>query len=87
MNLAHGTDRCRCSLGGGCGEYFNSTHAFELHRVAGHCLTVKQMRSRGMEISNAGYWVSRKDATGARAARRHAAITPLPATTLRGTVK
>lgn len=55
-------DRNQCPT---CGEYFNSTLAFDTHRVGRHvgnqrtCLTVPQMRAGSMALNAAGFWVSR----------------------------
>lgn len=54
-------DRNCCT---GCGELFNSTHAFELHRTGEHagnqrrCLTPTQMQERGMVKNATGWWIS-----------------------------
>ena len=58
-------DRCRCAT---CGEYFNSTFAFDRHRVGGYqtatkpstrrCLTVAEMAAKGMSVNPAGFWVT-----------------------------
>lgn len=50
----------------GCGEIFNSTHAFEMHRVGPHegnrrrCLTIDEMQARGMVKVGLGRWASRR---------------------------
>ncbi len=51
-------DRNQCA---GCGEYFNSTHAFEKHRVGAHgvdrrCMTADEMRAAGMVLRDDGFW-------------------------------
>jgi hypothetical protein len=49
----------------GCGQLFNSTHAFELHRTGDHthnrrrCLTPAEMQLKGMVQKVGGWWVSR----------------------------
>ena len=53
----HG-DRNQCT---GCGCYFNSTRAFDLHRVGSHgvdrrCRTADEMRERGMVLGSDGFW-------------------------------
>jgi hypothetical protein len=53
-------DHCRCMA---CGEYFNSTAAFDKHRVGDYakgraCLTVQTMESKGMARNNTGWWVT-----------------------------
>ena len=47
------------------GEYFNSTYAFDMHRVGDHgmpgsrrCLTVQEMRQRGMDKNATDWWIS-----------------------------
>jgi hypothetical protein len=52
-------DRNQCA---GCGELFNSTHAFEKHRVGDHeggqrrCLTPAEMEDKGMFIGADRFW-------------------------------
>jgi hypothetical protein len=55
-------DRCRCSS---CGLYFNSTAAFDKHRVGSwrgvadrRCLAIAEMKDRGMAVNASGYWVT-----------------------------
>ena len=52
-------DHCRCST---CGEYFNSTYAFDKHRVgdfsARRCRAVAEMRAVGMDQNAGGWWIS-----------------------------
>ena len=58
-------DRCQCSRGtGGCGEYFNSTYAFDQHRtgrpgIDRRCLTVAEMEARGFVKNAAAFWKTR----------------------------
>jgi hypothetical protein len=48
----------------GCGEYFNSTYAFDKHRTGRYapmqrrCLSLDEMRALGMVISATGWWLS-----------------------------
>ena len=47
----------------GCGEYFNSTYAFDRHRtgrfgVDRRCMTIDEMTARGMSMNKAGFWIS-----------------------------
>lgn len=58
MNLSGDRNQCR-----GCGEYFNSTFAFDKHRTGEHgkdrrCLTPDEMRAKGMDKNVAGFWIS-----------------------------
>lgn len=58
MNLRG--DHCQCVA---CREYFNSTAAFDKHRVGKfdtnrRCLTVEEMRGKGMDKSARGFWVT-----------------------------
>jgi hypothetical protein len=51
-------DRNQC---GGCGMYFNSTHAFEKHRVGEfgrdrRCLGATEMLAKGMVLGADGFW-------------------------------
>jgi len=46
-----------------CNEYFNSTFAFDKHRTGKHgvdrrCLTVDEMRAKGMSKNSADFWIS-----------------------------
>jgi hypothetical protein len=48
-----------------CGEYFNSNHAFEKHRVGDfgvdrRCATVAEMEGKGMVKNSGGWWVGKK---------------------------
>jgi hypothetical protein len=53
--------RCRCSA---CGQQFNSTTAFDAHRVGDYlpqrrrCLTPEHMIARGMHLNPGGYWIT-----------------------------
>jgi hypothetical protein len=60
-------DRNRCST---CGEYFNSTTAFDKHRAGEppnrrspletrRCLIPAEMRALGMVLNAAGWWVTK----------------------------
>lgn len=56
-------DRCRCMA---CGLPFNSTTAFEKHRVGEYrpvldrrCLSVTEMQELGMSTNTAGFWITR----------------------------
>jgi hypothetical protein len=52
-------DHCKCPT---CGEYFNSTRAFDKHRTgeygARRCLSPDDMRVRGMVVSATGWWLT-----------------------------
>jgi hypothetical protein len=60
-------DQCLCRA---CGQYFNSTYAFDKHRVgpcrqlsepaseARRCRTEDEMRAAGMALSAKGLWIS-----------------------------
>lgn len=47
----------------GCGQYFNSSNAFDKHRTGEHaggnrrCLTADEMTARGMALNKTGWWV------------------------------
>lgn len=52
--------RCRCTA---CGDYFNSTAAFDKHRTgeypgARRCMDHQERRERKMDTNTAGYWVT-----------------------------
>jgi hypothetical protein len=55
-------DRGQCAA---CREYFNSTYAFDKHRVGRYtpmerrCLNPSEMRAKGMVISSPGFWISK----------------------------
>ena len=51
------------SLCRSCGLYFNSVAAFDKHRTGTHgkdrrCMTVEEMRGKGMDINGRGFWVT-----------------------------
>ncbi len=51
-------DRNQCA---GCGELFNSTHAFDKHRTGDfgtdrRCLTPEQMLAKGMVLGADEFW-------------------------------
>lgn len=55
-------DRNQCPT---CEEYFNSTAAFEKHRVGDYapkgvrrCLSVEEMQAKKMAKNAAGFWVT-----------------------------
>ncbi len=55
-------DRNQCPT---CGEYFNSTKAFDRHRtgrfgVDRRCMTVVEMTARGMVLNKAGFWITER---------------------------
>jgi hypothetical protein len=49
-----------------CGEYFNSTYAFDKHRkgtyapMARYCLTPGDMTAKGRSLNAAGFWITAK---------------------------
>ncbi len=61
-------NRCQCAGPpfAGCGEYFNSTAAFDRHRAGSYspmqrrCLTPDEMRAAGMSRNEAGFWITAK---------------------------
>lgn len=58
VNLSGDRNQCR-----GCGEFFNSTFAFDKHRTGDfgknrRCLTPDEMRAKGMSKNAAGFWIS-----------------------------
>lgn len=60
MKLLKG-DRNQCTI---CNQYFNSTRAFEKHRVGKYndrrCLTAEEMLAKGMSLNAAGFWIGTK---------------------------
>lgn len=71
--LPHGSDKCKCAA---CGEYFNSTYAFDKHRYGPYtsgrnCGSRDQMMGMGMVQAPSGHWVS--SSLTARALRRRMA--------------
>ena len=64
MNRLLRGDHCQCSGPPyqGCGQYFNSTSAFDKHRVgdgeARRCLTAVEMLRKGMALSSRGWWIT-----------------------------
>lgn len=61
-----GGDHCQCAGApyAGCGEFFNSTRAFDKHRVdagqARRCLSAFEMQAKGMSLNARGFWVTSK---------------------------
>jgi hypothetical protein len=61
MKLSGDRNQCR-----GCGKYFNSTGAFDRHRVGKHdaggrkCLSEAEMLGRGMVLRDDGFWRGRE---------------------------
>lgn len=58
MSKALRGDRNQCGM---CGQYFNSTHAFDKHRtgefgVDRRCLSDDEMRAKGMHLPADGFW-------------------------------
>jgi hypothetical protein len=58
MELRGDRNQCR-----GCGEFFNSTFAFDKHRTGDfgkdrRCLTKQEMEAKGMAVNSAGFWIS-----------------------------
>jgi hypothetical protein len=63
-------DRGQCAA---CREYFNSTYAFDKHRVGRYspmaaapgsslerrCLNPSEMRAKGMSLSSTGFWITK----------------------------
>jgi len=76
-------DRCFCRA---CGEYFNSTKAFDKHRTGKYrqlrdpgpetrrCRSFDEMAAKGMSKNSADFWITSKMAAATAAARRPAAI-------------
>ena len=62
-------DHCRCTT---CQEHFNSTRAFDMHRVGRfgvdrRCMTTDEMLFAGMAKNSGGWWVTRaRPMTGTR---------------------
>jgi len=59
VKLQGDQNQCR-----GCSLYFNSSAAFDKHRVGTfgvdrRCLTVPEMEARGMATNKDGFWVAR----------------------------
>lgn len=58
MQLTGQMSQCRT-----CGEVFNSTAAFDKHRIGRHgidrrCMTEAEMREAGMDHNRRGLWVT-----------------------------
>jgi hypothetical protein len=56
MKLTGDRNQCR-----GCALYFNSTYAFDKHRIGEHgvsrrCASLEQMHTKGMVLGNGGFW-------------------------------
>lgn len=56
-HLKPGTRECQC---GACGLYFSSPWTFDMHRTgeidARRCLTVRELRKKGMAKDGKGRW-------------------------------
>jgi len=55
-------DRNQCQT---CKEYFNSSGAFDKHRVGEHglnrrCRTREEMQAKGMSLNKDGFWITQK---------------------------
>lgn len=55
-----GSQRNQCQ---GCKQYFNSTGAFDKHRMGKHgvdrrCMTPEEMTAKGMSINKDGFWIT-----------------------------
>jgi hypothetical protein len=55
-------DRNQCQ---GCKEYFNSTFAFDKHRIGQfgidrRCMTTEEMEAKGMCVNTHGFWVGKQ---------------------------
>ncbi len=73
-------DRCQCPS---CGEYFNSTYAFDRHRIGQiggdrRCLVSAEMVAKGMAKNAAGFWVSQQMALGRGGKGKGPAFDPHP---------
>ena len=49
----------------GCGQYFNSTFAFDKHRIGAfgvdrRCMDLQEMEKAGMALNAGGWWVSER---------------------------
>jgi hypothetical protein len=68
--LPLGSDKCRCMA---CGLYFNSTFAFDGHRIGRigldrRCRTGDQLKALGWCLSSTGHWITEaRDLGAARA--------------------
>lgn len=61
MKVLNG-DRNQCQT---CKEYFNSSGAFDKHRVGEHglnrrCRTREEMQAKGMSLNKDGFWITQK---------------------------
>lgn len=61
--LKVGHTRCKCPA---CKKFFNSIAAFDKHRSGSYtdgreCLDEAGMRAIGMDVNDAGYWVTAKN--------------------------
>jgi len=68
--------KCLCTA---CGDYFNSTAAFDKHRAGQHgvsrkCMTHEERRSIKMDTNAQGYWVTELRDAGVVHWARHAKL-------------
>jgi hypothetical protein len=67
-------DHCRC---GTCGQEFNSTKAFDRHRVGDYadesrrCLSIAEMKSLGMVKNAGGWWITERRENAGSSLRRN----------------
>jgi hypothetical protein len=72
-------DHCFCSV---CGEYFNSTRAFDKHRVGSwltrRCRTPGEMLEVGMVTSSTDWWITGKHSHSTISRKRRSGDRPDP---------
>lgn len=86
MNMKLRGDHCMCTA---CGEFFNSTYSFTLHRYGPYapvtepdtrrCRSREEMLTRGWEKNPTGFWTTGKRAAEVVAARQAGEILADPA--------
>ncbi len=78
--LSARSDRCQCRA---CREFFNSTYAFDRHRVGQYgidrrCPTIAEILSKGMAKNASGFWVAQPMPLERGGKRKVAAFAPPP---------
>jgi hypothetical protein len=71
LHLSGDRNQCR-----GCGEYFNSSFAFDKHRTGQlgkdrRCLAADEMIVKGMSKNASGFWISAAMPDSALPAKEH----------------
>jgi hypothetical protein len=79
-------DHCRCAA---CRQSFNSTKAFDKHRVGSYptrrCLAIIEMQALGMVLNAGGWWITERRENGRSSFRRSSRSGDLARPAVQGT--